>query len=276
MGCLVWGWITSYRNGCSLPSIYPSTCILTYYKIELQFIKYQSHNIIPSSLTHLAHIDNLICLFANCHGLFDDQQPDLVIVPTDLTFFIEWEQRDFKARCEAAKKGGIQSWTVPTRRDYPGKYWLVDNKERLPEKTWKGCPTALILKSCFGLLRPVFPESDNSRDNYLSPELKLQLTKLLSNQARGQLKPQVPKLKAVRKGKKRRQCRTSRIIKESGPAPPTRMLTRSHIDLLQLRPHRRKPAQKQPEQIRRGNPGRSHCKRRINSLRNGQCPMDAG
>jgi hypothetical protein len=65
-----------------------------------------------------------------------------------------------EARCEAAKKGEIQSRTVPTRSDYPGKYrryWLVDNKERLPEKTirhGKDVLLRLILKGCFGLLRP--------------------------------------------------------------------------------------------------------------------------
>ena len=38
------------------------------------------------------HPDNVILLCANCHGGFDDSIPSLVIVPTDLQFFIDFSR----------------------------------------------------------------------------------------------------------------------------------------------------------------------------------------
>ncbi|KAN0079748.1 hypothetical protein V8E54_004962 [Elaphomyces granulatus] len=102
-----------------------------------------------------------------------------------------WEQSDYESRCEAAKKGKVRSRTVPTSKDYPGKYrgyWMVDNKPnslvsptrpwsvkldykpKLPAKSWKGCPSAMILKCSYGMSRPVFP-NEHSKDKYPPSEL---------------------------------------------------------------------------------------------------------
>jgi hypothetical protein len=46
----------------------------------------------------------------------------MVIVPTDVNFFIDWEEKDYTARCQAAHKGQAIPRTVPSSKDYNGTY----------------------------------------------------------------------------------------------------------------------------------------------------------
>jgi len=39
-----------------------------------------------------AHPDNAILLCANCHTEFDDSIPGFIVLPTNLDFFIEYEE----------------------------------------------------------------------------------------------------------------------------------------------------------------------------------------
>ncbi|KAN0071881.1 hypothetical protein V8E54_009610, partial [Elaphomyces granulatus] len=124
---------------------------------ELQFFRYLSQNILSPSLTHLSHPQNLIYLCARCHRLFDAQSPVIVILPSDIRFFVDWENSDYESRCKAAEDGKEVPRTVPTADDYPGKYRAYRIGEAfcaMEEKPWGGSPSAMILKACAGLFKP--------------------------------------------------------------------------------------------------------------------------
>ncbi|KAN0079469.1 hypothetical protein V8E54_004683, partial [Elaphomyces granulatus] len=146
------------------------------------------------SLTHLGHPDNLIYLCATCHRLFDAQLPVLVILPSDIDFFVNWENNDYESRCKAAEDGKEVPRTVPTRDNYPGKYKayrIGETAHAGKEKPWGGSPSAMILKSCAGMFQPISSVGGgNSVETYL--EARSLVTTLMNLYARPDPKPSDP------------------------------------------------------------------------------------
>lgn len=153
-----------------LPS-YPKkpgfNCILQYLSNTwcwcpvFQFCFYKENGLLPETLTHSAHSDNLITLCSNCHGEFDSSVPALIIIPTDIEYFINWEENDYKCRTAAANAGReTPQRTVPSAEAYldnGGKfkaYALRMDKKLEGEKVWTGSPTPMIFKASMGMLQP--------------------------------------------------------------------------------------------------------------------------
>ncbi|KAN0087086.1 hypothetical protein V8E54_000774 [Elaphomyces granulatus] len=141
--------------------------------LALQFLKYHAAGVIPKSLTHLSYPGNLITLCPTCHTLFDALVPLFVILPTDIQFFIDWEERDYEMRCRAAENSlEVPARTVPTENDYVGnfKVYPLDTsiyKDRtFQAKAWKGSPTAMIMKSALGLFQPVINPGIDTEGRY--------------------------------------------------------------------------------------------------------------
>jgi hypothetical protein len=161
---------------------------------ELQFFRYLSQNILSPSLTHLSHPQNLIYLCARCHRLFDAQSPVIVILPSDIRFFVDWENSDYESRCKAAEDGKEVPRTVPTPDDYPGKYRAYRIGEAfcaMEEKPWGGSPSAMILKACAGLFKPISSVGGgNSAETFL--EARSLVSTLMNLYARPDPKPSDP------------------------------------------------------------------------------------
>ncbi|KAN0070570.1 hypothetical protein V8E54_011439 [Elaphomyces granulatus] len=122
-------------------------CWICGFDFVVQFLKYHAAGVIPDSLTHLSHPGNLITLCPNCYTLFDNNPvPVIVILPTDIQFFIDWEERDYEMRCQAAEN----SQEVSARTAKP----------------WKGSPTAMIMKSSLGLLQPILNPGIDAEERY--------------------------------------------------------------------------------------------------------------
>jgi len=85
-----------------------------------KFELYKQRGLLPITLTHPAHQDNLILLCANCHAEFDSSIPVLTIIPTDLQYFIGYEVDDYQRRLVAASSGYEIPRKVPTSQDYIG------------------------------------------------------------------------------------------------------------------------------------------------------------
>jgi hypothetical protein len=61
-------------------------------------------------------------LCANCHTEFDDSIPGFIVLPTNLDFFIEYEERDYESRINAARDGEERERSVPNAIEYGGMY----------------------------------------------------------------------------------------------------------------------------------------------------------
>jgi hypothetical protein len=107
-----------------------------------QFELYKKRGLLPTTLTHPAHQDNLILLCANCHVEFDSSIPVITIMPTDLQYFIGYEVDDYQRRLVAASSGCEIQRKVPTSQDYigaGGRYKVIRNKyTATEEKEWSG------------------------------------------------------------------------------------------------------------------------------------------
>ncbi|KAI9860624.1 MAG: hypothetical protein M1813_006049 [Trichoglossum hirsutum] len=87
-----------------------------------KFLYYKEHGFLPHTLTHLAHRDNIITLCANCHADFDSAVPALTIIPTNMEYFIGYEENDYERRIIAARAGREPPQrTVPSAQDYINK-----------------------------------------------------------------------------------------------------------------------------------------------------------
>lgn len=53
----------------------------------------------------LHDMDNATPLCPVCHNAFDRRQPYVIMLPTDLDWFLEFEKRDFSAREQLLKEG---------------------------------------------------------------------------------------------------------------------------------------------------------------------------
>lgn len=70
-------------------------------------------------MTPLNHVDNGIGLCPTCHNNFNTApDPRLVIVPTDLDFFINYEELDYRDRMLAANQGFAVPRQCPTKEQY--------------------------------------------------------------------------------------------------------------------------------------------------------------
>ncbi|KAK6349661.1 hypothetical protein TWF696_005940 [Orbilia brochopaga] len=159
------------RDGLSMPWGSCTICQdegLQYYIAHIlprhdreRFIGYQNAGLLPADVTSLGHLDVLIYLCSNCHGLWDSDDPRLVIIPKNIEFFIQWEEADYRRREAEANVGNPPPQrTVPRRDDYDGGYaWYYLSDRRLPSYLQmlaqanrcnvdtKASPTALILKA---------------------------------------------------------------------------------------------------------------------------------
>jgi HNH endonuclease len=83
-------------------------------------LNYQSNNLISGHTAEIypAHPGNVILLCANCHTEFDDSIPGFIDLPTNLDFFIEYEERDYESRINAARDGEELERSVPNAIEY--------------------------------------------------------------------------------------------------------------------------------------------------------------
>jgi hypothetical protein len=73
---------------------------------------------LPESFS-LSSVSNGIALCPTCHVNFDTyEDPGLVIVPSNLEFFVQYEIADYKKREESARCGITELRTTPTASDY--------------------------------------------------------------------------------------------------------------------------------------------------------------
>ncbi|KAI9773894.1 MAG: hypothetical protein M1840_006120 [Geoglossum simile] len=159
------------------------------------FQRYKSQGLLSASLTHLAHINNLILLCRNCYGAYDAPSPGWIVLPEHLEFFINWEEQDYKRREEQAAREGIAvPRTVPSSDDYAGgfvPYFVHPYKWMLPPanttifpKRYLGEPTAVILKAALAAFQP-FAENQQPGIG-IRDSVMLQLFTLLSLYRRGE------------------------------------------------------------------------------------------
>jgi hypothetical protein len=67
----------------------------------------------------LTSAENGILLCPGCHSAFDNLfDPGIIILPSDLQYFIDHEKRDFEKRCQQAEQGIDQPRSVPSRETY--------------------------------------------------------------------------------------------------------------------------------------------------------------
>ncbi|KAL0632782.1 hypothetical protein Q9L58_008332 [Maublancomyces gigas] len=128
----------------------------------------------------LGHESNAILLCPLCHVQFDRPNPGLVIVPSDLPWFVEWELRDRERRVtEYRVTGTLPQRISPTAEDYEkhshtangagvsaaySQYIRVDyfsvfgNRQPLTgligTTSWHGSPTAMIRKALVAAAMP--------------------------------------------------------------------------------------------------------------------------
>ena len=82
----------------SCPSLLVSRSYVHDADVVFQFLYYKECGLLPETLTHLAHLDNIVLLCADCHTVFDNSIPTLAVIPTDLDYFIRYEQSDYEKR----------------------------------------------------------------------------------------------------------------------------------------------------------------------------------
>ncbi|KAF8459575.1 hypothetical protein BGX38DRAFT_1138365 [Terfezia claveryi] len=116
-------------------------------------------NVLPATLTHLAHSDNLILLCAMCHRAFDGAHPNWVMVPMEETLNLR-----------AGLRGERQLRTLPNIDRGVVLYQPCILSEGFPlvepllkpsnwPKIWGGEPTAVIIKALLGLFQPCEPRA---------------------------------------------------------------------------------------------------------------------
>ena len=117
---------------------------------------YQSMGYLPSNI-HPAHPDNHIILCANCHSSFDCIMPTIVILPTNIEFFINYEERDYELRTEGEEPQPRSFPTAKQYKDAGGMYRAYSKSPNIrisAEKTWGGSPAAMIVKASLGAFTP--------------------------------------------------------------------------------------------------------------------------
>ncbi|KAF8419750.1 hypothetical protein EV426DRAFT_614663 [Tirmania nivea] len=122
--------------------------------------------VVPASLTHLAHPDNLLLLCASCHLTYDTPAPSWIMLPVDdvLDLYIRHEQQDYEARRSAGERGEVLRRTLPRidrSRAIYNPYILIAGfapiTPLLPSQwpqVWGGEPTTAILKGVCGAFVP--------------------------------------------------------------------------------------------------------------------------
>jgi hypothetical protein len=125
----------------------------------------------------LTSLENSIALCTLCHTAFDCySDPGWVFFPSDLAYFIQFEEEDFERRVEAGRNGELVPRTCPTSATYEahqealvpadscgGLYRRVTfrlfhipmfHASASPPKVWHGAPLAAIRRAwlCLGSL----------------------------------------------------------------------------------------------------------------------------
>ncbi|KAJ5907576.1 hypothetical protein N7495_000258 [Penicillium taxi] len=91
----------------------------------------------------LTSLHNAILLCCNCHRAFDRRiDPGVIIILSELQYFIDFEVEDRKARFQAQKYGALIARTVPTKEDYRDHQV---QKGVIPEGTNSGLFRAIFL-----------------------------------------------------------------------------------------------------------------------------------
>lgn len=123
-------------------------------------------NLLPASLTHLDHEDNLITLCGNCRTLYNTPVPHWVMIPDHDTLdkYIAHERADFESRCTAAEQGISQPRTLPTIDRQSVRYYpfIMNRSMQLPGNVqisdwpmpWLGDPIAALVKGVGGMFQP--------------------------------------------------------------------------------------------------------------------------
>ncbi|BCR92550.1 uncharacterized protein ACHE_80450A [Aspergillus chevalieri] len=124
-------------------------------------------------LTSLRDVDNGIGLCPTCHNNFDTApDPRLVIVPTDLDFFINFEEKDYRERTLAANGGFSVPRQCPTKDQYKDhqiangeilegsglyapyilmRFYATGFKPNLSPRPWHGQPVHMIRRALIAL-----------------------------------------------------------------------------------------------------------------------------
>ncbi|KAH0556343.1 hypothetical protein GP486_005731 [Trichoglossum hirsutum] len=114
--------------------------------LNWQFKELVLQGLLPFS--SLSHIDNGIPLCPLCHRNFDDILfPGFVFIPTDLAFFIKFEQDDYERRTQIAQATGqVSGRTCPTAENY-----FVHQLDAgvIPEGTYNGLYARYTLHDYF-------------------------------------------------------------------------------------------------------------------------------
>jgi len=124
------------------------------------FERYQNNGYLPTEI-HINHTDNFIVLCTNCHAGFAGSIPAIVILPTNIQFFIDHELRDYESRMNTATEGQEpQKRNIPTAQAYKDAggtyiaYALMPGYKTSAAKPWGGSPPAMILKASLGVNTP--------------------------------------------------------------------------------------------------------------------------
>ncbi|KAK6348922.1 hypothetical protein TWF730_009683 [Orbilia blumenaviensis] len=130
---------------------------------KARFESFRKAGYLPDALARSDDFENLLWTCPDCHRRFDNPYPTLLVLPTNLDFFVLWEHRDYERRTQEAKAGPdafVSARTVPEHDDYKGPYRfhvLTDDPTSIPDKLRKrleneytelyteASPTALIL-----------------------------------------------------------------------------------------------------------------------------------
>ena len=174
----------------------------------------QGDELLPPDL-HLGDPDNFVILCTNCHGGFDSSMPVFVILPTNMEFFIDYEERDYKSRTEGKE---LRPRSFPTSQEYKDAggmykaYSLQRGFTTSAEKGWGGSPAAMIYKASLGVNLPT---------DSIPPGIRGQVAKLMDLWGR---RPPTP-AKNEGKGKGRATKRRASDSPESQKYPRTRQGT---------------------------------------------------
>ena len=185
---------------------------------------YQSGGFLPPDI-HPAHPDNFIILCTNCHGGFDCPLPAIVILPTNMEFFIDYEERDYQSRTEGEE---LRPRSFPTAQQYKDAggmyraYALHPDFATSAEKRWGGSPAAMIVKASLGVFSPFLTQGIDS----IPRGTRAQVSKLMELWERP---PPTPAKNegAKEKGKGRATKRRSSDSPESQEYPRKRRQTES-------------------------------------------------
>ncbi|KAK6524956.1 hypothetical protein TWF281_011846 [Arthrobotrys megalospora] len=151
-----WGVKTYYRNVCWL-------CQNQSNRTEIcHVVQEQGHafdvlwkqNIVP--FKDFNSMDNAILLCLRCHEAFDEFPPQFILLPMDLKWFVDFEQRDYENRTILGKGGIRKARTVPTAEIYQAYLQSQGIMEKYP----LGTGANELVQACSGGLYDAYIRRD--------------------------------------------------------------------------------------------------------------------